>query len=159
MSTAGAQQYFVIPLSVQKDGDDYLVGNAEMGDFYQFPEQAVKILNMLRSGFTAPVIQSRLQEEYQETVDIDGFVEQLTSIGLIHPEADKQLVQERLEAATHDSRRTFNVDPRIARAIFSAPAMAAYGVLFLYAIVSAVADPRLRINFNAFYIENYRTPF
>ena len=42
MSTAGAQQYFVIPLSVQKDGDDYLVGNAEMGDFYQFPEQGVK---------------------------------------------------------------------------------------------------------------------
>jgi hypothetical protein len=58
MSTAGAQQYFVIPLSVQKDGDDYLVGNAEMGDFYQFPEQGVKILNMLKSGFTAPVIQS-----------------------------------------------------------------------------------------------------
>jgi putative peptide zinc metalloprotease protein len=44
VTTAEAEQYFVIPLSVQKDGDDYLVGNAEMGDFYQFPAQGLKIL-------------------------------------------------------------------------------------------------------------------
>ena len=159
MSTAGAQSYFVIPLSVQKDGEDYLVGNAEIGDFYQFPEQGIKILDLLKSGLTAPVIQSRLQEDYQETVDVDGFVEQLASIGFIHPEAERQSVQQHLETSGQTSRRTFSVNPRIARAFFSAPAMTIYGAILLYATWSALADQRLRINFNAFYIENYRTPF
>jgi hypothetical protein len=159
MSTAGAHQYFVIPLSVQKDGEDYLVGNADIGDFYQFPEQGVKILNLLKSGFTAPAIQSRLQDEYQETVDVEGFVEQLTSIGFIHPEADADRAQQQLAAASNNARRTFNVDPRIAKAIFSAPAQAVYGAIVIYAAANAIADSRLRINFNAFYIEQYRTPF
>jgi putative peptide zinc metalloprotease protein len=159
MSIAGAQQYFVIPLTVQKDGDDYLVGNAELGDFYQFPEQGVKILNMLTSGLTASAIQSRLHDEDHETVDVDGFVEQLTSIGFIHPETERAQAQERLDAAARDSRRTFNVSPRIAQAIFSTPMMAAYCAIMAYAVVSAILDPRLRINFNAFYIEQYRTPF
>ena len=159
MSIAGAQQYFVIPLSVQKDGDDYLVGNADLGDFYQFPEQGLKILNMLISGLTASAIQSRLQDEYQETVDVDGFVEQLTSIGFIHPGTEQAKAQEHLDAVARDSRRTFNVSPRIAQAIFSTPAMTAYCAVVAYAVVSAILDPRLRINFNAFYIERYRTPF
>ena len=159
MSIAGAQQYFVIPLSVQKDGDDYLVGNAELGDFYQFPEQALKILNMLMSGLTASAIQSRLHDEYHETVDVDGFVEQLTSIGFIYPGAERTKVQEHLDAVARDSRRTFNVSPRIAQAIFSAPMMTAYSAMVAYAVVSAILDPRLRIDFNAFYIERYRTPF
>ncbi|HTI81053.1 MAG TPA: hypothetical protein VL614_11450 [Acetobacteraceae bacterium] len=159
MSIAGAQQYFVIPLSVQKDGDEYLVGNAELGDFYQFPEQAIKILNMLMSGLTASAIQSRLHDEYHETVDVDGFVEQLTSIGFIYPGSERAKVQEHLDAVARDSRRTFNVSPSIAQAIFSTPAMTAYCAMVAYAVVSAILDPRLRIDFNAFYIERYRTPF
>lgn len=159
MSTLSSERYFVIPLSVQKDGDDYLVGNAEMGDFYQFPEQGVRILDMLKLGFAAPTIQSRLQEDYHETVDVDGFVEQLTSIGFIHPEDQTQNVQARLEATAQDTRRTFNVDPRIARAIFSPPVLLVYLVVVLYAVVSSINEPALRINFNAFYIETWRTPF
>ena len=159
MSIAGAQQYFVIPLSVQKDGDNYLVGNAELGDFYQFPEQALKILNLLTSGLTASAIQSRLHEEDHETVDVDGFVEQLTSIGFIYPETERAQAQEHLDAVARDSRRTFNVSPRVAQAIFSTPMMTAYCAIMAYAVVSAILDPRLRINFNAFYIEQYRTPF
>jgi putative peptide zinc metalloprotease protein len=159
MSVAAVEQYYVIPLSVQKDGDDYLVGNAEMGDFYQFPEQGVRILDMLKSGLAAPTIQARLQDEYQETVDVDGFVEQLTSIGFIHPEDQKLTVQARLEATAHDTRRTFNMDPRIARAIFSPPALLCYLAVIIYAAVNAINEPALRINFGAFYIETWRTPF
>jgi putative peptide zinc metalloprotease protein len=159
MSVADAEQYYVIPLSVQKDGNDYLVGNAEIGDFYQFPEQGVRILDMLRSGLAASAIQARLREEYQETVDVDGFVEQLASIGFVHPEDRKLSVQARLEATAHDTRRTFNVDPRIARAIFSPPVLLCYLAVVIYAAVSAINEPALRINFGAFYIETWRTPF
>jgi putative peptide zinc metalloprotease protein len=159
MPVAGAEQYYVIPLSVQKDGNDYLVGNAEMGDFYQVPEQGVRILDMLKSGLAAPTIQARLLEEYQETVDVDGFVDQLTSIGFVHPEDQKLSVQARLEATAQDTRRTFNVDPRIARAIFSPPVLLCCLAVVIYAAVSAIHEPALRINFGAFYIETWRTPF
>jgi putative peptide zinc metalloprotease protein len=159
MSVVSAEQYYVIPLSVQKDGNDYMVGNAEIGEFYQFPEQGVKIIDMLKSGFSTPAIQARLQEEYQETVDVDGFVEQLTSIGFVHPEDQKLNVQARLEAVAHDSRRTFNVDPRIAKAIFSPPVLLCYLAVITYTGFAAINEPALRINFSAFYVETWRTPF
>ncbi len=157
MSMAGAQQYFVIPLSVQKDGDAYVVGNPEFGDFYQFPEQGVRILTMLKSGYTAPAIKSRLAAEYEEMVDIDEFIDQLRSIGFIHPEDQKQAAQEKLEAASHDTHRTFNVDPRTANAVFSRPTLLCCLGLVFYAAFIAFQNPWLRIDFNAFYTETNRT--
>jgi putative peptide zinc metalloprotease protein len=158
MSAAGVQQYFVIPLSVQKEGEAYLVGNLEMGDFYHFPEQGLRILNMLKSGSTVAAIRSRLAVESEEMVDVDEFVDQLTSIGFIHPEDQKHVVQEQLRSNAQDKRRTFNVDPRIANAIFSPPIALIYLALVVYAIVGAITNPALRINFDAFYIDTNRTP-
>ena len=157
MSTAAAQQYFVIPLSVQKDGDLYLVGNSSMGDFYQFPEQGLRILNMLGSGDNTATIKSRLAAEYSEMFDVDDFVDQLTGIGFIHPDDQRQSVQQRLDAMAQDSRRTFNINPRIARALFSPPVMFCCVTVVLYAVFSTIYDPQLRINFNAFYTETNRT--
>ena len=158
MTTAEAEQYFVIPLSVQKDGDDYLVGNAEMGDFYQFPAQGLKILEMLGSGKAPAAIKSRLETEDGENVDVDAFVELLSSIGFIHPERQKPHVQQRLQIATQDRRRVFDVDPRLAKAVFSPLALFGYGCLVALAAFEMIRDPALRINFNAFYTETNRTP-
>jgi putative peptide zinc metalloprotease protein len=158
VTTAEAEHYFVIPLSVQKDGDDYLVGNAEMGDFYQFPEQGLKILEMLGSGKAPAAIKSRLETEDGEKVDVDAFVELLSSIGFIHPEGQKPYIQQRLQAATQDRRRVFDVDPRIAKAVFSAQALFGCGCLVALAAFEMIRDPALRINFNAFYTETNRTP-
>jgi putative peptide zinc metalloprotease protein len=159
MPSSDAQRYFVIPLSVQEEGEAYIVGNVEMGDFYQFPEQGLKILNMLASGDTASMIRNRLALEYQETIDVDDFVDQLTAIGFIHPEDQKQIAQERLRATAQDRRRTFIVDPRIARAILSRPASLCYLAAVFYALFIAIRSPELCINFDAFYIGTYRTPF
>jgi putative peptide zinc metalloprotease protein len=157
MSAGGAQQYFVIPFSTQKEGDFYLIGNSDMGDFYQIPEPGLRILNMLDSGETATTIKSRLAAEYPEMVDVDDFVSQLTSIGFIHPEEQRESVQGQLEATKQDRRRTFSVDPRVAKAIFSPPALACFVGIILYTLLSAIKDPGLRINFSAFYTETNRT--
>ncbi len=157
MSTSSAQRYYVIPLSVQSEEDAYLVGNVDMGDFYQIPEPGLVILNMLRSGDTASTIKSRLAANDGEVIDVDEFIDQLTGIGFIHPEDQREKVQEQLLAATRDTRRTFNVDPRVAKAIFSAPASLFYLSIVLYAAIGAIRNPELRINFNAFYIETNRT--
>ena len=158
MSTIDAPQYFVIPLSVQKEGDFYLVGNSEMGDFYQFPEQGLRILNMLRSGDNAVTIRSRLAGEYSEMVDVDDFVAQLANIGFIYSQDQRQSVQAQMQVTTQAARRTFNVEPRIAKAIFSPPVLFCCLIIVLYAVFSAINNPQLRLNFNAFYTDTNRTP-
>lgn len=157
MSTLGGQKYFVIPLSVQKEGDAYLVGNPDIGDFYRFPEEGMSILNMLKSGDTASMIQSRFATEVSERINVDEFLDQLTSIGFIYPEDQRAAAQEWLRTRPNDTRRTFDVDPRLAQAIFSVPVLLCCSAIILYAVSSAVVDPDLRVNFNAFYIDTNRT--
>jgi putative peptide zinc metalloprotease protein len=157
MTSAGARQYSVIPLSVQKDGDLYVVGNPDMGDFYQFPAQGIKILDMIGSGDGPATIKSRLAADGLENVDVDDFVNQLTDIGFIYQKDQQQDVQDRLRASSQVSRRTFNVDPRFARAIFSLPVLACYVVVVIYACLHAIQNPALRINISALYIEENKT--
>src|SRR4051812_43529925 len=152
-----AIRYFVIPLSIQQDGEFYIVGNADLGEFYQFPEQGVTILRLLGSGHTAAAVKSRLAAENQELVDVDDFINHLTEIGFIYPESEQQSVQERLQVSARDSRRSFNVDPRIARAIFSLPVLACYLAVVAFAGVNAIQNPELRLNPSAFYIETNKT--
>ena len=156
MSTTDLQRYFVIPLSVQPEGDLYLVGSADIGDFYQLPDEGVKILDMLRSGDTVTAIRSRLAA-IGESVDVEGFVAQLADIGFIYPEDKKQLFAENAEAAAQNLRRVFSADIRLARALFSAPAVACYISIVLYAVFCAVNYPEARVNWLAFYTERYRT--
>jgi putative peptide zinc metalloprotease protein len=156
MSAVDLQRYFVIPLSVQQEGDLYLVGSADMGDFYQFPDQGVKILDMLRSGDTVTAIRSRLADS-DEMVDVEDFVAQLADIGFVYPEEQQQLFAENIEAAAKDLRRVFSVDVRVARALFSPPFVAGYLSIVLYALASAVEDPAIRVNWLAFYTDRNRT--
>ena len=159
MTATAAQQYVVVPLSIQKEGDFYLVGNSDLGDFYHFPPEAVKILGLLKAGETAGAIRSRLAADNEEPLDVEEFVEHLTSIGFIHPEHQKDhLAQRHILAKAQDRRRTFNVDPRIAQALFSPTAWLCYGALVLYVMASAIRHPELRVDFSAFYIETNRTP-
>jgi putative peptide zinc metalloprotease protein len=149
-----AERYFVIPLSVQKDGAFHIVGNADIGEFYQFPEQGVAIVEMLRSGHTATAIKSRLAADSPDLVDVDDFLDQLTEIGFIYPENQKQTAQERLAVSARASRTTFDVRPGLARSIFSLPVLACYFVVVAYAGFAAIRNPELRLNPNAFYIES-----
>ncbi len=158
MSTADAQQFFVVPLSIQKEGDVYVVGSTELGEFYQFPEQGLRILDMLKTGNTPVAIKDRLSAENGEIVDVDGFVDQLASIGFIQSEDQRRDQAQQLSATIQDSRRTFDVDPRIARAIFSWPVLLCYAAIVAYAIHGAITEPALRLNPAAFYIETCRTP-
>ena len=158
MPNQDAQAYTVIPLSVQKDDDAYLVGNVNSGDFYQFPEVGVRILEMLRSGESAPSIQAKLAAEGGETFDVVGLVEQLMTIGFVHPAGHSPLPQPPSNSEPRSARRVFNVDPRFARAVFGWPMLCGYFAIIAYALGCAVINSRLRVNPNAFYTDTNRTP-
>lgn len=151
---ASAQQYQVIPLSVQQDGDLCVVGNADLGEFYQLPEVGVQILRLLESGETVERIKPRL---WAADLDIAGFVDQMAAIGFIYPKSQWEIAQRQLQASAQVLPRTFNVDPRIARVLFSLPMLACYATVLLFAIIDAIYNPALRINLGALYTEKNRT--
>jgi putative peptide zinc metalloprotease protein len=150
--------YFVIPLSVQKEGDSYYVGNAELDEFYQFPEEGLKIIQMLQNGASIGAIEAALAEQSDESFDVREFVDTLLEIGFIHPQAERHKFQESVAAIrSADKRLLFRANPRIARMVFSWPSLALYLGVLGYALYSAVQDPQLRLNFEAFYLERNLT--
>ncbi len=114
---------------------------------------------MLAAGHSASTIKSELVSEQAEKIDVDSFVQLLLSIDFIHPRGDLSTVHERRPTTEHDTRRVFDVDPRIANRIYSTPVLLlSVGIIF-YATVCVIMDPALRLNFTAFYIETNRTLF
>jgi len=162
MSKADDETYFVIPLSIQADGENYLIGNADLEDYYQIPAQGRTILGMLQQGDTPAAIKARLARDVAraeedggagEMVDVDDFVAMLREIGFLYPAADAKLHRARVDAVPADRRILFKVDARIARAIFSPVTLLCYLGVVGYAVVLAVMDPALRIDPYAFFIE------
>ena len=147
------QQYKVIALSIQKDGSHYVVGSAEMGDFFQFPSEGIDILTMLQDGNPPSAIKSHLSVDGSEAVDVDNFIAQLMDIGFVYREDLRQRAPNPQQA----TGRAFNIDPRLARALFSLPMLCCYLAFVLYALSAAVMNPALRINPDVLYIETNRT--
>jgi hypothetical protein len=172
MSSADDETYFVVPLSVQQDGEDYLVGNAELDDYYQIPAQGYAIIEMLQQGQTPGAIKARLagdcdvglearpgaDSDSGAMVDVDDFIAMLREIGFLYPIADAALHQARVDAEPADRRILFKANPRIARALFSPVALLFYLAIVGYAVALAVLDPELRINRKAFFIERNFAP-
>lgn len=152
------ETYFVIPLSVQKEGESYYIGNAELDEFYQFPEEGVSIIRMLQDGASVETIETTLAQTSDESIDVREFIDTLLEIGFIHPEAERHRFQESVEAVRNtDKRLVFRANPRIARMVFSWPSLALYLGIVGYAAYSAIQDPQLRLNLEAFYLERNLT--
>jgi hypothetical protein len=151
--------YFVIPLSVQREGDDYCIGNAEIDAFYHFPEAGLRIIERLRAGDTASRIRADLAAgEAEEAVDVDDFIATLLEIGFIYPEHERDRFREVVAATGGDDRRLrFSAPQWLARALFSLPSLIVYLAILGYAGHAAWADPRLRPNPEAFYLERHLT--
>jgi len=155
-SDADDETYFVVPLSIQPDGENYLIGNADLDDYYQIPAQGRDILGMLQQGDTPAAIKAKLADEGGDPgdmVDVDDFVAMLREIGFLYPMADSALHQARVDSGPADRRIFFKANERIARAIFSPVSLVAYVGIVGYALVLAIADPALRIDPYAFFIE------
>lgn len=152
------ETYFVIPLSVQKEGESYYIGNAELDEFYQFPEEGLSIIRMLQDGASVATIETTLAQTSDESIDVREFIDTLLEIGFIHPEAERHRFQESVEAVRNtDKRLVFRANPRIARMVFSWPSLALYLGIVGYAAYSAIQDPQLRLNLEAFYLERNLT--
>ncbi len=141
--------YCVIPLSIQPEGEDFLVGNQALQEYYQFPREGVTIIRLLQQGATV----GDIKRAFGAALDIDDFLAVLLEARFIHaPDAPPPSA-----AMEPDRRWRFAVPARLAACFFSWPAWAAYGALVVYALGQAIADPRLRINPTALYLQDHFT--
>ncbi|UYY59479.1 hypothetical protein [Sphingomonas sp. S2-65] len=147
------EPYRVVPLSIQPEGEDFLIGNAEMDAFYQVPAQGRAVVEMLQQGRTPSEISALLNAQGEEAVDVDDFVAMLREIGFIYLASEADGHQQRVAPKGEDNRILFQADPRLARAVFSVPAFLCYAAIVGYAAYLAVTDPALRIDRHAFFIE------
>jgi hypothetical protein len=145
---ADQRTYCVIPLSIQPEGEDFLVGNQDLQEYYQFPQEGVRVIRLLQQGATV----GEVKRAFGDAVDIDDFLNLLLAARFIHaPDAAPPA------AATGDRRWRFAVPARVAGLFFSWPAWAVYGAVLAYAAIAALADPRLRINPTALYLQDHFT--
>lgn len=153
-----APTYSVIPLSIQDEGDCFMVGSQDLGDYYQFPGEGVAIIGMLREGASVDAIKARAANEFAEAVDVDDFLATLLAIGFIAPEG-QPVPPAPPTANFHDADRRIRFSMRMetARWFISAPAVALYAGVIACAAWAMVSDPRTRPNLQAFYLEKNLT--
>ena len=154
--SSDTRPYRVALLSIQPDGEDFLVGSQALGGFYQFPPQGVTVLDRLRAGLSPAAIKAELATDAQgDGVDVDDFIETLLDIGFIRSTDAPDPVP--LEAAP-DRRWLFAVDRRVAALFFSLPAMIGYAALLAAAVLVAARTPAARPDPAAFFLDHDLAP-
>ena len=122
-----AQTYSVIPLSIQDEGDCFMVGSQALGDFYQLPKEGVAIIAMLREGASVDAIKASAARDFADALDVDDFIATMLSIGFIAADghaANSTVTQANFHDA--DRRVRFSMRTETARRFISAPAVALY---------------------------------
>jgi hypothetical protein len=152
-----SDRYFVIPLSIQPDGDEYLVGNTDIDAFYQLPPEGVHLVKLLQKDTSLNEIKQSCAREFSEPVDVEEFIQQLIDIGLIYPVEKKQEFYNKLATRKQDHRLVFRVSQTTAQCFFSVPAILLYILIVAYAAYSVIEQSSLRLNLNAFYLEGKLT--
>lgn len=152
-SVMGDARYEVIPLTVQPEGDTFMVGSAQLGAFYQFPPEAIDLLDRLREGATLDDIRRDLRAGGDaDELDLVDFVSTLEEIGFVRQSGTPG----QTNAVAPPSRTiSFSVAPRTAALFFSRPAAAAYVLLAVTAVACAVRFPVARLHTDAFFIEDH----
>jgi putative peptide zinc metalloprotease protein len=73
------------PLSVVRQGEDYLVGDVERGDYIALPEIGVMVIELLRSGRTVGQAAERASAAAGSDVDVADFAQALCAQGFAEP--------------------------------------------------------------------------
>ncbi|MGN6150471.1 MAG: hypothetical protein ACTHOH_00490 [Lysobacteraceae bacterium] len=155
---SGNERFFVIPLSVQPEGEDFYVGNTDLDDFYSLPAVGVQILHLLREGRSVAEVRRALGQAGNDDIDIDEFVSTLKEIGFLYPEGERHRFDELIaERSGTDRRLVFRANQRLARAVFSLPSLSIFLAIVGYAGYRMAISPRPIINVEAFYLYDHLT--
>ena len=71
------------PLSERRDGDEWVIGRPETGDFIAVPDVAHRVLTLLREGHAVERVATRLRAETGKSFAVRTFVAALDDLGFV----------------------------------------------------------------------------
>jgi putative peptide zinc metalloprotease protein len=152
-STSLPDSFHLISLSIQKEGDSYLVGSLELNRFYQLPELGVCIIRLIQEGFTLGEVKKKLAVEGSADVDVDDFITTLLEIGLAY----RGDLRSSSDQSVAGSRRRLQTTSRLAQMVFSLPCACIYVVVLICAIFCFTHIPQVRPSLSVFYFPAHLT--
>jgi putative peptide zinc metalloprotease protein len=124
----------VRPLSVVPEGDEFIVGDAELSVYVVLPAIGVQLLDTLRAGATLGDAAAQARRSVGEEVDVTAFAHSLLELGFATPADD---------LAAHEGERRSPPAPRWLRGCFSATAWLGYALCALAAVALIAIRPGL----------------
>jgi putative peptide zinc metalloprotease protein len=129
-------------LSVTAQGEEYLVGDATQAAFVVLPAIGLVVLRAIEAGSTLAQAAECAREHAGEDVDVVDFAQAMIELGLVEsvdgvPLAPAAL---RLQPTGASMRRLV----RLARPLYSLPALILYGCLLAACATVLIAVPRYR---------------
>jgi len=136
----GATRIRLHHLTFVDEGEEVLVGRPDTEAYAVLPADGAQLLRQLRDH-TVPEAVAWYEQAYQETPDIESFLEDLRELGFIRdPGVD--------DATGEDPGPEPDSAPvplrRLAEAVFSVPAWIAYAAITLAAVLVMVDVPQVR---------------
>jgi hypothetical protein len=140
-------------LSITESEDSFMVGDLAHGEFIEVPPIAVVVINALRDGHTVAETAQLARSRVGADVDVADFVAVLRESGFVTRIDGVAIAADRPELT--DGGRVGAVAARLARPLYSLPAMLGYGVLFVACVVAVTAVPWLRPGYHQlFFLSN-----
>jgi putative peptide zinc metalloprotease protein len=143
----------LVDLSITANDDSFMVGDLAHGEFIEVPQIAVVVINALREGHSVGEAAHIARTHAGADVDVADFVTVLREVGFVTSVDGVALAAGSPELT--DGGRAGAVAARLARPLYSAPAMIGYGLLFLACGAALVAVPWLRPSYHQlFFLSN-----
>jgi hypothetical protein len=152
LSSTDTGSLHLVPLSIQQEGDSWLVGSLELNRFYQMPEIGVQIIRLLQNEVPLAEVKTHLGGGDASDIDVDEFASTLIELGLAYKGPLCKPV-----ASSAGSSKWLRVARRIGRIVFSWPLACLYTLAVFYAASCLVRVPQARPSLSVFYFPGYLT--
>jgi putative peptide zinc metalloprotease protein len=135
---AEASQVQVIDLARRRDGDEWIVGRVDTGQFIAVPPVAIDVIDLLNQGLPVRAVRARLAAQTGTDLDIATFVASLADTGLVAAVDGHSL------DSTPAPPPTFGwLRPRYVSWVLHPAVILAWAALCGAAAVCLIADPSL----------------
>ncbi|MCP2329670.1 hypothetical protein HDA40_008177 [Hamadaea flava] len=133
---ASAAQFAAI--TVVRDGDGYVLGNAATGEYVIVPEIGGQVMLWLKDGVDVAECADRAEQRAGQPVNVAGFVDGLVAAGVLQP-ADAA------DAPVPDVEEPARWQARLGRILFGRAGLVVQAGLAVTAVVAMVLVPSVRL--------------